>query len=107
MIYNIVLKYTASNSVDRYRYIDIDMHFLGDAVVKNLPTNAENTRDAGPIPGLGRSPGAGNGNPFLPEKFHGRGARRATVHGGHKELDMTEHTHTHTIDIDISYYFPL
>ena len=32
------------------------MHFLGDAVVKNLPTNAENTRDAGPIPGLGRSP---------------------------------------------------
>ena len=24
-----------------------------------------------------------------------RGARRATVHGGHKELDMTEYTHTH------------
>ena len=60
--------------IHRYRYIDIDMHFLGDAVVKNLPTNAEDTRDAGPIPGLGRSPGAGNGNPFLPEKFHGQGS---------------------------------
>ena len=29
--------------------------------MKNLPTNAE---DAGSIPGSGRSPGEGNGNPF-------------------------------------------
>ena len=34
------------------------------AVVKNLPANAGDTRDAGSIPGLGRSPGAGNGNPY-------------------------------------------
>ena len=29
-------------------------------VVKNLPANAGDTRDAGSIPGLGRSPGGGN-----------------------------------------------
>ena len=33
----------------------------GGTVVKNLPANA---RDAGSIPGLGRSPGEGNGNPL-------------------------------------------
>ena len=33
-------------------------------VVKNLPANAGNTRDAGSIPGLGRSPGGGHGNPL-------------------------------------------
>ena len=31
-------------------------------MVKNLPANAGNIRDAGFIPGLGRSPGGGNGN---------------------------------------------
>ena len=31
-------------------------------VVKNLPANAGNARDTGSIPGLGRSPGEGNGN---------------------------------------------
>ena len=31
-------------------------------VVKNLPANAGNIRDIGPIPGLGRSPGGGHGN---------------------------------------------
>ena len=33
-------------------------------VVKNPPANAGDTRDAGLILGLGRSPGIGNGNPF-------------------------------------------
>ena len=36
--------------------------FPGGSVVKNLPANAGDTRDAGSIPGLGRSPGVGNGN---------------------------------------------
>ena len=31
-------------------------------VVKNLPVDAGETRDAGSIPGLGRSPGVGNGS---------------------------------------------
>ena len=33
-------------------------------VVKNLPTNAGDLRDTGSIPGSGRSPGEGNGNPL-------------------------------------------
>ena len=33
-------------------------------VVKNLPAGAEDLRDVGSIPGLGRSPGEGNGNPL-------------------------------------------
>ena len=33
-------------------------------VVKNLPVNAENAGDEGSIPGSGRSPGEGNGNPL-------------------------------------------
>ena len=33
-------------------------------VVKNLPANAGDVRDLGPIPGWGRSPGVGNDNPL-------------------------------------------
>ena len=40
------------------------MGFPGDSVVKNLPANAGDTRDVGSIPGSGRCPGGGNGNPF-------------------------------------------
>ena len=35
--------------------------FLGSAVVKSPPASAGDTKDAGSIPGLGRSPGEGNG----------------------------------------------
>ena len=63
-----------------------------DAVVKNLPANAGDTRDTGLIPALGRSPGVGNGNPFQYAclgNFKDRGAWWAAVHGGTKELDTT------------------
>jgi len=33
-------------------------------LVKNLPANTGDPRDTGSIPGLGRSPGVGNGHPF-------------------------------------------
>ena len=33
-------------------------------MVKNLPANAGDSGDAGSNPGLGRSPGGGNGNPL-------------------------------------------
>ena len=49
------------------------------------------------IPGLGRSPGEGNGNPLqysCLENFMDSGAWQATVHGVAKELDTTEHTLT-------------
>ena len=33
-------------------------------MVKNLPANVGDARDAGSVPGLGRPPGGGNGNPL-------------------------------------------
>ena len=33
-------------------------------MVKNLPANAGDVRDTGLVPGLGRSPGGGHGNPL-------------------------------------------
>ena len=38
--------------------------FPGSSVVKNPPANAGDTGDMASIPGLGRSPGVGNGNPL-------------------------------------------
>ena len=38
--------------------------FPGGTAVKNLPANAEEATDTGSIPGWGRSPGGGNGNPL-------------------------------------------
>ena len=35
-----------------------------ELIVKNLPANAGDIRDTGSIPGLGRSPGGGHGNPL-------------------------------------------
>ena len=55
--------------------------FLGGSVVKNLPANA---RDVSSVPGLGISPGEGNGNPLQYSclgKPMERGAWRATVQG--------------------------
>ena len=49
--------------------------------VKNLPANAGDRRDAGSIPGVGRSPGGGHGNPFQYSFLKtpmDRGAERAT-----------------------------
>ena len=40
------------------------MGFPGGTVVKNLLVSAGDTGDMGPIPGLGRSPGGGSGNPL-------------------------------------------
>ena len=53
-------------------------------VVKSLPANAGDLRDADPIPESGRSPGGGHGNPFqysCLENLMNRGAWWATVRG--------------------------
>ena len=55
--------------------------------------SACNVGDPGSIPGLGRSPGEGNGNPLLYSCLGNpmdRGAWQAKVQGGHKETDPTE-----------------
>ena len=79
------------------------MGFPGVSVVKNLPANAG---DMGSIPGSGKSPEEGNGNP-LQYSCQGNPMDRGVWWAiyspwGHKESDITEcvrthvHTHTHT-----------
>ena len=56
----------------------------GGTSAKNLPATAGDIRDAGSIPGLGRSPRGGYGNSLqysCLENPRNRGAWRATVHG--------------------------
>ena len=53
-------------------------------MVKNLPANAGDTRDAGSIPGSGRSPGGKHGNPLQYSRLESpidRGAWQAALHG--------------------------
>ena len=62
----------------------------GVLVVKNLPACAGDAKDVGSIPGSGKSPGAGNGNPlqyFCLGNPMERGSWWATVHGVTKESD--------------------
>ena len=52
-------------------------------VVKNSPANAEDIKDSGSIPGSGRSPGGGHGNPLqysCLENPTDRGNWQTTVH---------------------------
>ena len=74
-------------------------------VVKNSPAKAGDTGDEGFIPGWGRSPGEGNGNPLqysCLEHPMDRGAWWSIVHGVAKSwtwlkwLNTHTHTHTHT-----------
>ena len=62
-------------------------------MVKIPPANAGDTRATGLMPGWGRSPGGGNGNPLQYSCLENATDRGAW---GFKELDTTEHTHTHT-----------
>ena len=69
-------------------------------VVKNLPANTGDLRDPGSVPGSGRSPGEGNGDPLqysCLENPMDRGAWWATVHGVAKSRArlkwLTAHAH--------------
>jgi len=68
-------------------------------VVKNLPANARERRDTDLMPGLGRSPKVGNGNPLqysCLKKLHGQ--RRLVDYSpwSHRKLDtMNKCTQTH------------
>ena len=56
-------------------------------------------RDPGVIPGLGRTPGEGNGNPLqysCLENSTDRGAWWAAIHGVTKSWTRLSYTHTHT-----------
>jgi len=65
------------------------LDFPGGSAIKNPLANVG---DMGSIPGLGRSPGKGNDNPFQYSCLGNpmdRGAWLATVHGISKESDTT------------------
>ena len=72
------VKYVAISFPLHYRY------FLDGTVSKESACTAGDTGDAGSVPGLGRSPGQGNGNPFQYSCLRNpmdRGAWQAKVHG--------------------------
>ena len=73
-------------------------------VVKNLPANARDVREAGSIPGLGRFPGEGNGDLLhysCLENSMDRGAWQATDHGATKNWtrlkQLSMHARTHVM----------
>ena len=66
-------------------------------MVKSPPANAGDTRDPGSVPGLGRSPGGGHGNPLqysCLENLHGQRSLVGYSSWGHKESDTTEQPST-------------
>ena len=72
--------------------VGVGRHIPGGSVVKNPPANAGDVRDSDSIPGLGRSPGEGNGYPLqysCLENPVDQGAWQATAHGLSKDLDTT------------------
>ena len=68
--------------------------FPGGSVGKiNLPAMQEMQADMSLIPGLGRSPGGGHGNPLqysCLENLHGQRSLEGYSPWGHKESDITE-----------------
>ena len=69
-------------------------------MVKNLAANARDIRDAGSIPGSGRSPGGGNGNPFQYSCLGNptdRGAWQATALGAAKSQTRLKQLSTHVL----------
>ena len=73
----------------------VTLAFQGALVVKKSPANTGDIRDVGSVPGWGRSPGGGHGNPLqysCLENPHGQRSLAGCSPWGRKELDMTEVT---------------
>ena len=86
--FRLILKYIHlfRHNATRSLQYSVNMGFLDGSVVRNLPANGGNVSS---IPGSGRSPGDGNGNPlqcYCLESCMDRGAWWATVHGGCKRV---------------------
>ena len=83
----------------------IDIHILKDIYAhQDFPggsdgkASAYNAGDPGSVPGLGRSPGEGNGTPLqysCLKKTHGWRSLAGYSSWGRKESDMTERLHFH------------
>ena len=83
--------------------------FPGGTVVKNPPASAGDTEDAGSVPGLGRSPGGGHGNPFQYSCLENPMDRERTLVGwspwSHKVLWQTEQLNIHIYDLALQKEF--
>ena len=101
--YHVNFKYTAKRFSYMYKCISIYLSIYGasqvELVVKNLPANASDVRDAVSIPRLWRSPGRGHGNPLrysCLENPMDRGAWRAIVIGSQRvRYDWGDLAHTY------------
>ena len=62
-------------------------------MINNLPANAGAAGDRDLIPGSGRSPGVGNGNPLQYPRLGNRGTWWATVQGAAKSV-LSDGAHT-------------
>ena len=74
-------------------------------VVKNLPANARDLRDAGSVPGLWRYPGGGDGNPLQYSCLENPIDRRAwwaTVHRIEKSWEQPKQLSMHTHSVYMS-----
>ena len=94
---------TSALELQGLNFLEAIKHFWGVGWEGGLPwwldskESAYNERDLGSIPGLGRSPGGGHGNPFqcsCLENPHGQrslvGYARPVAHAGSQKSDMTE-----------------
>ena len=71
------------------------MDFPNGSAGKESACNVGDTGNVGLIPGSGRSPGGGNGNPLqysCLKKSHGQRSLVNYSSKGHKKSDSTEHT---------------
>ena len=78
-------------------------------MVKNLPANVGDVRDAGLVHGSGRSPGVGHDNPLqysCLENPMDKGAWQATVHGVAKSWtrlkQLSMHTYTPMLNLSLA-----
>ena len=81
--------------------------FLSGSVVKNLPANTGDAGEADSIPGSGRSPGVGNGNPFQYSCLGnpmGRGAWQAAVYVVPRR-DLATKNHQHKSQLYFILYY--
>ena len=73
-------------------------------MVKNLPASAGDIRDVGSVPGLGRSPGGGHGNPLQPGRVQAIGLQSLT---SLKELSTQHLSKTKPVDEAMLYLFSM
>jgi len=86
-------------------FSDVKLFFSGGAMVKSPPANAGDVRDVGSIPGSGRSPGGGDGNPLqysCLEDTTDRSTWWATVHRVTKHRTrLKQRTHKHESSVSV------